>query len=833
MRLAAAVVLVGLLAGLLGAAGSARADAPPDADEPPVEGWSADPRLWLALIEWRQRLRLELASSRELCTAGTLTEVSWEISGGKPPYSLQVEGASVDVDADNARINCGALSEAEAADEGAALAAKRISAVVTDARGVRREAAIDVARARALPAPANIAYVASLENVLVLWDEVPGASSQSPQSVHPVTRNQLKVSAAVRTRPNRDGAAWSYHVVDTLRHTSLYLEPPPDLRVFSVAAVRHPLELETPNALNWSEEIIYGATKPAQNVTLTATHDTVTVSWDRQPYAHSQRVELRLFAAGDVTGPSRRAWMREEPGVSGRHQVTFNRVPANTDLSVAIDMTDPDSWEQTATFHAVRTKPAPDGWTPPARGPQNLRYVVTDGVLEILWDEPFPNAQRHWMVLITDPVTGRSIGERAGVSSWTLSPWIGVAPATRYQATVIHVDLAGGQATIDIMTPPSSGDAQSTPSDVSPSALLQLHSFFPVWPVGVESRYTMTDDPFQWRVGPTDNHGLTARAETTILRYSAYDAAGVAASAGSYAFLTDAASVVATYEGLRDGTAKRLLIHKSDAQGVSRATLYDAVAAGDFFEWRETDDCWVRYRVTEVLPDPAGGAPRKLLAVEWTTYAFTGCGGAIAADAAVAFDWGPLPDLGGTCLAAPIRHGPFQVVPEGWEGPVEEDPFRPWPGNSYANPVTTAELAEARRLPHWRDPTLPSGWTLLLASSGDPSYDPPYGYCAFWANDRGYGGVEICGGFYLGRGQPWESSRNAGRAVVETRMIVGRPAIVVYSPAGPNHNRYRVIEVWVYDPAPDAVYNVMGFDCTLNGSNVDAVIAIARSLFEE
>ena len=101
-------------------------------------GQSLDPRLRRGLAE---RLTLELESSRELCTAGTLTEVSWEISGGRPPYSLQVEGASVNADADNLRINCGALSEAEAADEEAVLAAKRISAVVTDSRGVRREAA--------------------------------------------------------------------------------------------------------------------------------------------------------------------------------------------------------------------------------------------------------------------------------------------------------------------------------------------------------------------------------------------------------------------------------------------------------------------------------------------------------------------------------------------------------------------------------------------------------------------------------------------------------------------------------------------------------------------
>ena len=323
---------------------------------------------------------------------------------------------------------------------------------------------------------------------------------------------------------------------------------------------------------------------------------------------------------------------------------------------------------------------------------------------------------------------------------------------------------------------------------------------------------------------------------TTALCYSAYDAAGEVEAAGSYAFLPGAdgaASAVTTYEGLRDGTASRLLIHKVDAQDISRAALYDAVATGGFFEWRETDDCWVRYRVTEVLPDPPGAAPRKLFAAEWITYAFSGCSGAIAADATVAFDWGPLPDLGGVSLTTPIRHGPFQIVPEGWEGPVEEDLFRPWPGNSYANPVATADLAEARRLPHWRDPTLPSGWTFGQASSGDPAYDPPYGYCAWWATDRGYGGVEICGGFYLGLDWPRESSWSNGDGVVETRMIAGRPAIVVYSPVGANHNFYIAVWVLVYDPIPDAAYHVRGLDATLRGNRVNAGIAIARSLFEE
>ena len=164
MRLAAMALigLFGLLAALLGAAEPARADAPPQSDEPSVERWSADPRLWLALIEWRQRLRLELKSSRELCTAGTLTEISWQISGGTPPYELQVEGTPVNVDTDNIRINCGALSEAEAADEEAALAAKRVT---RGGDGLQRRAAGGGARcdtgagaAGANPAQLRVAF---------------------------------------------------------------------------------------------------------------------------------------------------------------------------------------------------------------------------------------------------------------------------------------------------------------------------------------------------------------------------------------------------------------------------------------------------------------------------------------------------------------------------------------------------------------------------------------------------------------------------------------------------------------------------------------------------
>ena len=346
----------------------------------------------------------------------------------------------------------------------------------------------------------------------------------------------------------------------------------------------------------------------------------------------------------------------------------------------------------------------------------------------------------------------------------------------------------------------------------------------------------------------SDSRGVTTSASVTVtlttplylaadtaLRYQTYDLTGTAASAGSYAFLTDAdgaMSAVATYEGLRDGSTEQLLIHKADAQGTSQAALYDAVAPGDLFEWREAYDCWVRYQVSEVKPDPSGAAARALLAVERMSYAFTGCSGPIAADAAVLLAWGSLPDLGGPSLAAPLVHGPYQLVPEGWNGAVREPKTYDSPGYSATNPIYTEDLAEARRLPYWRNPALPTGWTFSWATAGDVSA-PTYGYWAVFAAERGGHGVTIFGYYADYRGHPEEASWRNARGAFETRTIAGRPARVAYSPPGPSHDDFFPVTVWIYDPSTEAEYVVLGKVKSLRGSNVDVVIAIARSLFEK
>ena len=275
----------------------------------------------------------------------------------------------------------------------------------------------------------------------------------------------------------------------------------------------------------------------------------------------------------------------------------------------------------------------------------------------------------------------------------------------------------------------------------------------------------------------------TGTPSPTSFRYDTYDSTGAVATAGSYAFLADPAdttSAVTTYEALRDGTTTALLIHKSDAHGASQAALYDAVAAGDLFEWHEADDCFVRYTVNEVKPDPAGTVPRKLLAVEWMTYAFTGCSGAVSANAPATVDWGELPDLGGAGLTAPVVHGLTQLVPEVWTGAVEALDLRNDPGGPPAD-LVTMDLATARSLAYWREPQLPEGWTFERAERGGLTA-PVFGYCARYNNARRYLGVEICGYHVRVGGDTQPATWLDGLGIAETRVVGGRPVIVLYSP---------------------------------------------------
>ena len=453
MRVAAVALigLIALLAALLGAARPAHADAPPDAGDPPVERWSADPRLWLALIEWRQRLRLELASSRELCTAGTLTEISWQISGGTPPYSLQVEGAPVNADTDNIRINCGVLSEAEATDEDAALAAKRISAVVTDARGVRREATIEVARARALPAPEPRGTAVQRTRMATDWVTIGGAHHEADVGWWLMRWRSLAES----------DSGWTYVLVEKQRVGNIEIAGFDGLSegssyAYAVATLRAPIEQETPDALVWSSESEATTSTTPTGVRATSTHDTIIVSWDDQPSVNYVAVDL---IRADGVGRSRRVIMRRHNAVV-TNQVTHTDLEPETEYEIDVSVNG-DGEAQLLTTIRATTVAAPTDWQPPARGAQNLSVTATHDTIIVTWDAPIPNTRDRWIVYVEHS------SWRRPYSHWVSAPLTftleGLTPETTYTVTVAHLDLYGVEVSTTITTTPAPVQGQSSP----------------------------------------------------------------------------------------------------------------------------------------------------------------------------------------------------------------------------------------------------------------------------------------------------------------------------------------------------------------------------------
>ncbi len=451
-------------------------------------------------------LTLALTSSRELCTANTLTELSWQIAGGQPPYTLTIDGQTVNTEADSHRANCGAIPTDPEAGEPVANPTKTFTATVTDsqtaATATSQQILVDLLPP--LPAPQNVRYSSYVADVLLNWDPVPGAGMQSPRSINPDNANIEQVTGGVRARPH-DSLVWTYHVVPH-RHASQYQLPPvPGLRVFSVAAVRHPLELETPDALNWSLEQTYAATTEAQNVVITSTHDTVTVAWDKQPYARGQQISVKLAERYPFQNYFRAAQLQEVLGESGRHEVSFAALEPATDYKLAIFMVDTTAKTGPPVFD-VRTKAAPASWSPPPTGAQNLQVTSSDVGHIVTWESPSPHGRRTWALDVVNVNSGDLVYSEFthGATRWVI-PLNRLLSSTRYRVTVVHHDLEVAERSIEFTTPAARASGQTGPRTSRTEVDQLTLAFFPIWPVGLDVSYAMTDDPFQWRYYTNQN----------------------------------------------------------------------------------------------------------------------------------------------------------------------------------------------------------------------------------------------------------------------------------------------------------------------------------------
>ena len=322
--------------------------------------------------------------------------------------------------------------------------------------------------------------------------------------------------------------------------------------------------------------------------------------------------------------------------------------------------------------------------------------------------------------------------------------------------------------------------------------------------------------------------------DPTTFYYDTFDTTGEVTAAGSYAFLKpdgdDSTSAVTTYEELRDGTTTSLLVNKSDAHGASQAGFYDTVETGDVVEWREADQCWVRYRIT-ATPASTLGATRAF-GIAWVTYAATGCTGAAnwAAAPTATLEWSP-PNVQTPDVTSPIRHGPFLLIPRGWDGvlgarqppsPIASreasrdsgDPPPVWP---------SFDIEEIRRHPLWNEPDIPEGWYLYYAEAHTAWIQLLYRDCC------GDVEIQISQGIYsLPIHITYVGPNPVSGLIWEAREIDGHPAVLHYTPTNDAGWGAKVL---IYDVASDIRYTVLPTHWWLIRDH-EAVIAIARSLYD-
>lgn len=397
-------------------------------------------------------LTLELKSSRDLCTAGTLTEISWEISGGVAPYRLTIAGERVDPDRASVRVQCGVPLDGPSTGFWGIDQRIRVQGGITDAQGTTSMASTTVALAYPLPPPweftvATRALAANLR---------PNLQSRDTSSLNRDDETPLYL---FRWR-ERGAREWTYEQhTPTARNSWRHETPHPGATYeLQIAELRDRIEAVSPAALRWSAVQSILTTSRATEVTAKVTHDTIALSWRSD--VPSGGVGISISPVPEIdhgakrTGGGGLASFGPEQSV---HDEVFDGAESNSRYS--IQLWNSSRLKADASFD-IRTAPAPRDWARQVRAPQNVRASVGTGarsaILYVEWDPPAePTDQLGW-------ASAYELGKRGDGTlkdSWREGPQrmalLGVRPGKTYVVTVhYHYSFSSERAKLLVHIPP-------------------------------------------------------------------------------------------------------------------------------------------------------------------------------------------------------------------------------------------------------------------------------------------------------------------------------------------------------------------------------------------
>lgn len=400
-------------------------------------------------------LAISITGSREFCTVGTYTEISWTISGGAAPYALSINGASVDPQSESERVLCLLAEGLDAPRHLYAFDRVVVRATVVDAASRSSSSALVVRLMQPLSPPENASA-----GVYQDWQDYRVAwlyAGVDRQRYHG-SRAQSPPPALYLVRWREAGAAtWSYQSEDE-PYAGAYYSRSVQLASLNtefevqLSQLRDPIEQETPAALRWSRTLTAISKGPPNDVTVQAASRSAVVSW-RANQAQT-RWRLRIELTGE-----RGRWSSayEEVDLRGRHSysVEFDRLQADTWYSITI-VQDSHSVLPEATFD-FRTQPERTDASRPHDGPiitSAYPATVAKG-LAVSWAAPADGPESPYLVYAHEYATPVDQARVLKVATDQREALICcVRPDTLYRVVVANDDLHQSHDEILVRTRP-------------------------------------------------------------------------------------------------------------------------------------------------------------------------------------------------------------------------------------------------------------------------------------------------------------------------------------------------------------------------------------------
>lgn len=390
-------------------------------------------------------LRLDLEPKRLWCTAGTLVRVDWEAGGGELPYAVAVQGEPMRTHLGTTRVDCDALplgDDGESVPHGEMI----IRAEAVDASGTRATATARVLIAPALPAPTGLELKWGNPRFEVVWEPVAGAGSLT--TFESCGRNSLPCGTYLLRYRAVGADDWIYQNAPERFGRIPWERDPDGSEEMQIAALRHRVESQSPDALNWSRLARYAATRAAGVAALNADHRRIALVW-----ANAQEYEQAVFNLHGPDDVLTRTYQREqEHEWLGRYyRTTFDQLRPDQRYTLEIIPS-----EGEAVSLPIMTAPPPAGNLPSMQLELSAgRGSCTAGTdAEVDWS--VSGGRAPYQVAIGE-ATGEGADGAARIACGTVPQgeggMLGYAPRT-VRGTVVDADGARAEAQLTLLAGP-------------------------------------------------------------------------------------------------------------------------------------------------------------------------------------------------------------------------------------------------------------------------------------------------------------------------------------------------------------------------------------------